>query len=200
MQKKIYIIIVALFLVSNLRAQKDRYSYTKKINFRIGAQSSFQTGSQYEGIFSTDRQSLQGQTFLGYQFDRSEQRFSYLGIWASMGNLNKGSIADILKENNLNLPANFANSKGSQWEVQLGVILDEWFSLSAGAGSMHIPLDRSFVNRNYYIVNGGLIFGRGPLNLVLNHSLLFGGDLQKTALRFGTGLLFNFKIINGKKR
>lgn len=190
---------IFFFILINLSAQNERYGYAKKINIRLGAQSCFQSGSKYEGIFSSDRQSVQGQTFLGYHFSESQGRASYLGVWASLSDLNKGSITEILKENNLNLPAAYNGSKGSVWELQMGVILDEFLSLSAGAGSMHLSLNGSSANRNYYIANGGLIFGRGPLNLVMNHSLLFGGDLQKPSLRLGTGLLLNFKIINGKK-
>lgn len=191
--------ILSLLMVVTASAQSDRYGYVKKLNIRLGAQSFFQTGSRYEGIFSSDRQSLQGQAFLGYHFDQSDMGSSYLGLWAAAGDLNNGSISAILKENNLNLPTAYNGSKGSLWELQLGVILDEWFSLSAGTGSMNLAFNGSSINRNYYIANGGLIFGRGPLNLTMNHSVLFGGDLQKAALRLGAGLLLNFKIINGKK-
>jgi hypothetical protein len=86
------------------------------------------------------------------------------------------------------------------YEFEGGFIFGDWFRISTGAGGLLIPINGGSQKLNYFTGTGGFIFGKRLMNLHTSTTVIFGGDMKRTALRVNLGIGLNFKFLKSRKK
>ena len=193
-----YILVFSALLISQLSyGQENKYAFTKRANLRVGANYNFQNGKTLDSLFQFNKGAIEGNIFLGYRFDPNGSKANYFGIFGAMSSIQSKSLNLMKADQAIVLPAGYNQGKASVLEIQGGLILGNWFRISAGPGVMSIPvIGGNSVKYKYFSGTSGLIMNLGTLNLNMNLSSQFGGDLKKNIWRAGIGLGFGFDFLN----
>ncbi len=200
MKRLHYLLLVAALLSAQLGyGQANRYTLTKRLNLRVGANYNFQNGVNLDSLFQPEKGSIEGNIFLGYRFDPNGNKANYFGVFGAMSSIQATSLNLMKADQAIVLPAGYNQNRASVLEVQGGFIFGNWFRLSAGPGIMNIPVTgNNSVKYKYFIGTTGVIFNLGTLKLNMNASSQFGGDLKKNIWRMGIGLGFGFDFLNAR--
>jgi hypothetical protein len=198
MKRVFNILFFATLLVCQLSyGQQNKNSFTKRANLRVGANYNFQNGKSLDSLFQFDKGALEGNIFLGYRFDPNGSKANYFGVFGAMSSIQSKSLNLMKADQAIVLPAGYNEGKASVLEIQGGLILGNWFRISAGPGVMSIPvIGGNSVKYKYFSGTSGLIINLGTLKLNMNLSSQFGGDLKKNIWRAGIGLGFGFDFLN----
>jgi len=193
-----YILVFSALLISQLSyGQENKYAFTKRANLRVGANYNFQNGKTLDSLFQFNKGAIEGNIFLGYRFDPNGSKANYFGIFGAMSSIQSKSLNQMKADQAIVLPAGYNQGKASVLEIQGGLILGNWFRISAGPGVMSIPvIGGNSVKYKYFSGTSGLIMNLGTLKLNMNLSSQFGGDLKKNIWRAGIGLGFGFDFLN----
>jgi hypothetical protein len=193
-----YILVFSALLISQLSyGQENKYAFTKRANLRVGANYNFQNGKTLDSLFQFNKGAIEGNIFLGYRFDPNGSKANYFGIFGAMSSIQSKSLNLMKADQAIVLPAGYNQGKASVLEIQGGLILGNWFRISAGPGVMSIPvIGGNSVKYKYFSGTSGLIMNLGTLKLNMNLSSQFGGDLKKNIWRAGIGLGFGFDFLN----
>lgn len=195
--KKSYILI--LLCISFASTAQDKYTFTTRMNLRIFGGIAAQNGSTYNNLLADNKIGPWGGAFVGYRFDENSNTANYFGLFGNVAKINSASIQEWKSEQVAPIPQNFTGNVSYAYEVEAGFIFGDWFRLSGGAGTMQIPITGNWHNKKYYTGTGGFVLGKGAVNLHATTSVLFGGDLNKSAFRVNAGLGFNFKFLKSRK-
>ncbi len=190
--------LVLIGISVNLMAQ-DKYTFTPRMNLRIFGGLAAQNGATYNNLIADNKIGPWGGAFVGYRFDENSNEANYFGLFGNIAKINSASIQEWKSEQVAPIPQNYTGNVSYAYEVEAGFIFGDWFRLSGGMGTMQIPITGNWHNTKYYTGTGGFVLGKGAVNLHATTSVLFGGDLTKSAFRVSTGLGFNFKFLKSRK-
>jgi hypothetical protein len=188
-----------IFFVKEVGAQ-NKYSFTNRLNVRISGGIASQNGANYDQLFMDGKTGPYGTAFLGYRFDEDSDVANYFGVFGSVVKISGKSIQQMDLDEVMPVSSNFTGGESLAHEVEGGFIFGDWFRLSAGAGRMQIPTVGAWQYNNYYTGTGGFLIGKKVLNFHATTTVLFGGDLTKTAVRVNAGVGFSFKFLKSRKQ
>jgi hypothetical protein len=186
--------------VQMVEKRVETYKAEKRLNLRFGGGISYQSGpSNVAPEFDQKYITPFGEGFFGYRFDIGNNYSSnFVGLFGRFGTLNKEAIKN-LNDLGAIAYANTNNSGAWVYEVEGGMIFDDWFRLSAGVGQTKVRLNNGQRdNINYYIATTGLNLRFSTFNLFTNFGAQFGTDFKKAALRGGVGLMVDFRFLSMK--
>ena len=197
-----FVFLQAAFLIFSAHSvhAQSKYSYTTRMNIRISGGIAAQNGATYDQLFSNGKSGPYGTAFIGYRFDENPEAANYFGVFGSVVKINGTSVQEMKIDQVLAVPPTFNGGASYAYEAEAGFIFGDWFRLSGGIGNMQIPTVGAWHTANYYTGTGGFILGRKAVNLHATTTVLFGGDLTKTAFRVNAGLGFSFKFLKARKR
>lgn len=195
------VLLVSSFSVFNqdILAQ-NKYSYTTRMNIRISGGIAAQNGASYDQLFSNGKSAPYGTAFVGYRFDENSDAANYFGLFGTVLKMSGSSVQQMDIDEVLVLSPSFNGNPSNAYEVEAGFVFGDWFRLSGGVGNMRIPTVGAWQPNSYYTGTGGFILGRKALNFHATTTVLFGGDLTKTAFRVNAGLGFSFKFLKARKK
>ena len=197
---KNFLTILSIIIYSNISAQNlNRYQFTQRVNLRIGGGFDFQNGANYDEIFGSNKSSLFSEGFLGYRFDVKNESANYFGLFGYIGQINIGALNSIYNDEVIYIPDTYTGEKPFMYEIESGIILSDWFRISAGKGGYDLPLLGRLQKVKYYSATSSIIFGKKLINFNIKNSVQFGDDLQRSTFRIGAGLNLNFNFIKTRK-
>jgi hypothetical protein len=179
---------------------QSKYTFTNRVNLRIFGGQSAQNGVSYSNFFSDNKSGPFGSLFLGYRFDEQNKSANHFGIFGNLAQVNGNSILLLESDEAMSISPNFTGGVSYAYEIEGGFVFGDWFRLSAGKGNMQVPISNSWQPINYYTGTGGFIFGKKTINLHTSTTVLFGGDMKRTAFRVNLGLGFSFKFLKSRKQ
>jgi len=188
-----------IFFTTNIHAQ-NKYSYTARMNIRISGGIAAQNGATYDQLFSNGKSAPYGTAFIGYRFDENSDAANYFGLFGTVLKISAPSVQQMDIDEVLAVSPSFNGDPSNAYEVEAGFVFGDWFRLSGGIGNMRIPTVGAWQPNSYYTGTGGFILGRKALNFHATTTVLFGGDLTKTAFRVNAGLGFSFKFLKARKK
>lgn len=197
--KSFILAIISFFFTMHIHAQ-DKYSYTNRMNIRLSGGIAAQNGANYNQLFSNGKSGPYGSIFVGYRFDENTNVANYFGVFGTVTKMSGTSVQQMDIDKVLALSPNFNGNAANSYEAEAGFVFGDWFRLSAGVGTMQIPTVGAWQNNNYYTGTSGFLIGRNAVNFHATTTVLFGGDLTKTAFRVNAGLGFSFKFLKGRKK
>jgi hypothetical protein len=197
--KSFILAIISFFFTMHIHAQ-DKYSYTNRMNIRLSGGIAAQNGANYNQLFSNGKSGPYGSIFVGYRFDENTNVANYFGVFGTVTKMSGTSVQQMDIDKVLALSPNFNGNASNSYEAEAGFVFGDWFRLSAGVGTMQIPTVGAWQNNNYYTGTSGFLIGRNAVNFHATTTVLFGGDLTKTAFRVNAGLGFSFKFLKGRKK
>lgn len=178
---------------------EKRKKYKEKLPYRIsvcfgGGINNF-AGKLNEGKLNWNPENLSWQANLNLAYridlandiDKHPDRGTSVGVFSRFGNLHENT------SNIMNSEIQKSDKFQPSIEIEAGLLLREWFRLSAGMGWQEIgELKNKF---HYYTFTAGLAANIGFLRLFLNATSLTGEDYKgEWGIRFQTGMVFNFGI------
>lgn len=197
--KPFIVVIISFFFASAVHAQ-NKYSYTTRMNIRLSGGIAAQNGANYDQLFSNGKSGPYGSLFIGYRFDENESAANYFGVFGTLTKISGTSVQQMDIEEVLSLSPNFNGNASNAYEAEAGFVFGDWFRLSGGVGTMQIPTVGAWQNKNYYTGTSGFLIGRKAVNFHATTTVLFGGDLTKTAFRVNAGVGFSFKFLKARKK
>lgn len=173
------------------------YTPDKKLNLRMGVGAQYQ-GSIVQNLKNFDRNNarLFAEGFGGVKLDVGESGASFLGVFGRYSSIG-GKTIDFLKADNVitySEPAKYA----LQYEIEAGVILNDWFRFSAGKGKWQVKNSNNTKGTaiNYTIITSGLNLKFESFNMFANASMLFQNDLKKYIYRGSMGIMLDFRFLS----
>jgi hypothetical protein len=194
-----FLVLIILFCSFSSNAQ-SRYTFTNRVNLRLFGGFAAQNGANYDNLFSDGKNGPFGSLFLGYKFDEDNKSANYFGLFGNMAKINGTSILQLKTDDALTVPSTFTGAQSYVYEVEGGFILGEWFRISAGTGNMQIPITNAWQKSNYFTGTSGFIFGRKGFNVHTGTTVMFGGNMKRTAFRVNLGMGLSFKFIKTRKQ
>ena len=195
------VLLVSSFIFFNQHIlAQNKYSYTTRMNIRISGGIAAQNGANYDQLFSNGKSASYGTAFVGYRFDESSDAANYFGLFGTVLKISAPSVQQMDIDEVLAVSPSFNGDPSNAYEVEAGFVFGDWFRLSGGIGNMRIPTVGAWQPNSYYTGTGGFILGRKALNFHATTTVLFGGDLTKTAFRVNAGLGFSFKFLKARKK
>lgn len=201
--RQLFLFCFVLFNSFNLFSQQyveskiRTYTPDKKLNLRMGIGAQYQ-GSIMEKLqdFNRNNVRLFAEGFGGIKLDAGESGSSFLGIFGRYSSIGSKTI-DFLKADNAIVytePAKYA----LQYEIEAGVILHDWFRLSAGKGRWQVKNSNNTKGSaiNYVIVTSGINLKFESFNMFANGSVLFQNDLKKYIYRGSVGFMVDFRFLS----
>jgi len=193
-------IVVVIIISAKSTLAQNKYSFTNRLNIRISGGIAAQNGVDYDHLLSNGKSGPYGTLFLGYRFDDNTNTANYVGLFGTTLKISGTSIQQMGIDKALVVPSNFNGGSANAFELEGGLIFGDWFRLSAGVGSMQLPTVGAWQKKNYYTGTGGFIFGKKLINFHATTTVLFGGDLTKSAFRVNAGFGFSFKFLKSRKK
>jgi len=204
---RVVLTLVLLLTTTALMAQVqmvekriDTYKPEKRLNLRFGGGLQYQSGpANIAPEFNQKFVNPFGEGFFGYRFDVSNSNSSnFVGLFGRFATLNKEAIKNLNDLGAIDFPG--TNNTGALvYEVEGGMIFDDWFRLSAGVGQAKVRVTNGQrPNINYYIATTGLNLRFSTFNLFTTVGAQFGTDFKKAALRGGVGLMVDFRFLSVK--
>jgi hypothetical protein len=185
--------------ITNVFSQ-SKYTFTNRLNLRIFGGLSAQNGVSYSNLFSDNKSGPFGSMFLGYRFDEQNKSANYFGVFGNLAQVDANSVLLLKSDDVMSISPNFTGGLSYAYEIEGGFVFGDWFRLSAGKGNMQVPISNSWQSVDYYTGTGGFIFGKKAINLHTSTTVLFGGDMKRTAFRVNLGLGFSFKFLKSRKQ
>jgi len=178
----------------------ETYKAEKRLNLRFGGGIQYQSGpANVAPEFDQKYVTPFGEGFFGYRFDIGGGYSSnFVGLFGRFSTINKEAIKNLNDLGAISYP-NTNNTGALVYEVEGGMIFDDWFRLSAGVGQARVRVNNGQRdNLNYYITTTGLNLRFSSFNLFTTIGAQFGTDFKKATLRGGAGLMVDFRFLSMK--